>query len=87
MRVFVWVSYGVSSVYSAETSEDISIIFNCIRDCMKDFYSPEDFIETFGSKPSIYDELAVMNLIDNFGGLNVYELFQSGTGFTNLIKR
>jgi hypothetical protein len=92
MRVFVWISYGNSSVYYAETQEDLRDIYNTVRDVLRDFYTPEEFIETFGPEPGLdflmnLQPRHVTGLIDTFGGFGQHEIFEWGTEFTKLLGR
>lgn len=82
MRIFVWIAYGSSSVYLADTQERLQNIYKEIRDTLEDFYDKEEFEEIFGPELSIVTERNILDLIDNFGGLSVHESFEWGTTFT-----
>lgn len=90
MRVFVWASYGNSSVYYADTPEDLRKIFTEVRDALRDFYSPEEFVELFGPEPDLLTKITerkVMELIEVFGGFSVHDTFNYGTEFTTVLGR
>lgn len=83
MRVFVWVSYGNSAVYAAETREQLRHIYYTIRSTI------EEFGEDLGEKPDLFTNIGekeIMALIYNFGGFSVHEIFQYGTVFQDTIN-
>jgi len=90
MRVFVWVGYGNSSVYYAETQEDLRKIYNEVRNALRDFYTPEEFIETFGPEPDLLSHIRerdVCDMIERFGGFGQHDSFEWGTEFIKLLGR
>lgn len=80
MRVFVHMNYGNADVYNAETDEDLAFIYDTLYKMLEDFGEELDR----HLRPT---ERYVLELIDQFGGYNVHESVEFGTGFTNTIKR
>ena len=84
MRVFVWVSYGDASVYAASTSAELRFIYSEVRKVL------EEFGEELGETPDLLTDIGereTLMIIDAFGGYDVHESFEFGTGFTTVIGR
>jgi hypothetical protein len=93
MRVFDWVSYGNVTTYMADTPERLRAIYNRIAAVMNDFTEIEQegvkrvdgwlAAQKNPTEPKVLEK-AVMKLIDEFGGTDVHETFEYGTGFNKL---
>lgn len=94
MNVFNWVSYGNITTYMADTPERLKSIYDKIADTMNKFTEDEQVgVERVNawlskqknpSNPAIL-ERAINNLIQEFGGTDVHETFEYGTGFDEII--
>lgn len=93
MRVFNWVSYGDVTTYMADTPERMKAIYDRIADAMNTFTEDEQSgVERVNAwLASCKDpmevkvlEKAINWLIAEFGGLDVHETFEYGTGFDTL---
>lgn len=93
MRVFIWVSYGNVSVMQADNTARLQAIYDKIAAVLNDFTEDEqagvkNVDEWLASRRGRDDlkvlERAILMLIDSFGGYDVHETFEHGTGFDNL---
>ena len=96
VRVFNWVSYGSITTYLADTPERLRAIYDEISAVMNDFTENEiEGVKRVDAwlKPRSHEsydphkvfERAILMLIDEFGGTDVHETFEHGTGFDDIL--
>lgn len=94
LQVFNWVSYGDVKTYMADTPARVRAIYGKISAVMNDFTEDQeegvrrvdDWLASRKDSENISVlKKAVMKLIDEFGGTDVHETFEYGTGFDKII--